>query len=132
MQLWWRRPVRKDAGGVFAPLYGLYEQRLLRQIRTAAAPRHIGLIIDGNRRYGRQFNLNDPADVYMAGADKLDELIDWCIEAGVPAITVWVFSTENHKRAPEEITGIVLYLCSDLASFATGQTFVVDGAQTAH
>ena len=33
---------------------------------------------------------------------------------------------------PEEITGIVLYLCSDLASFATGQTFVVDGAQTAH
>ena len=33
---------------------------------------------------------------------------------------------------PEEITGIVLYLCSDMASFATGQTFVVDGAQTAH
>jgi len=33
---------------------------------------------------------------------------------------------------PEEITGIVLYLCSDLASFATGQTFVIDGAQTAH
>lgn len=33
---------------------------------------------------------------------------------------------------PEEITGIVLFLCSDLASFATGQTFVIDGAQTAH
>ena len=107
MQLWRRRLVRKGAGGVFAPLYGLYEQRLLRQIRTVAAPRHIGLIIDGNRRYGRQYNLNDPADVYMAGADKLDELIDWCIEVGVPAITVWVFSAENHKRAPEEITGIL-------------------------
>lgn len=33
---------------------------------------------------------------------------------------------------PEEITGMVLFLCSDLASFATGQTFIIDGAQTAH
>ena len=33
---------------------------------------------------------------------------------------------------PEEISGIVLFLCSDLASFATGQTFIIDGAQTAH
>lgn len=41
-------------------------------------------------------------------------------------------SPVGRAAAPEEITGIVLYLCSDLASFATGQTFVVDGAQTAH
>jgi NAD(P)-dependent dehydrogenase (short-subunit alcohol dehydrogenase family) len=41
-------------------------------------------------------------------------------------------SPVGRAARPEEITGIVLYLCSDLASFATGQTFVVDGAQTAH
>lgn len=41
-------------------------------------------------------------------------------------------SPVGRAAQPEEITGIVLYLCSDLASFATGQTFVVDGAQTAH
>lgn len=41
-------------------------------------------------------------------------------------------SPVGRAAQPEEITGIVLYLCSDLASFATGQTFVIDGAQTAH
>lgn len=41
-------------------------------------------------------------------------------------------SPVGRAAQPEEITGIVLYLCSDLASFATGQAFVVDGAQTAH
>jgi len=41
-------------------------------------------------------------------------------------------SPVGRAARPEELTGIVLYLCSDLASFATGQTFVVDGAQTAH
>jgi len=41
-------------------------------------------------------------------------------------------SPVGRAAQPEEITGMVLYLCSDLASFATGQTFVVDGAQTAH
>jgi NAD(P)-dependent dehydrogenase (short-subunit alcohol dehydrogenase family) len=41
-------------------------------------------------------------------------------------------SPVGRAAKPEEITGMVLYLCSDLASFATGQTFVIDGAQTAH
>ncbi|MEI9989093.1 MAG: glucose 1-dehydrogenase [Rhizomicrobium sp.] len=41
-------------------------------------------------------------------------------------------SPVGRAAKPEEITGLVLYLCSDLASFATGQTFVIDGAQTAH
>jgi NAD(P)-dependent dehydrogenase (short-subunit alcohol dehydrogenase family) len=41
-------------------------------------------------------------------------------------------SPVGRAAQPEEITGLVLYLCSDLASFATGQTFIIDGAQTAH
>ena len=41
-------------------------------------------------------------------------------------------SPVGRAAQPEEISGMVLYLCSDLASFTTGQTFVVDGAQTAH
>ena len=41
-------------------------------------------------------------------------------------------SPVGRAAKPEEITGLVLYLCSDLAGFATGQTFIIDGAQTAH
>jgi len=51
--------------------------------------------------------LSDPDDIYMAGANKLDDLLDWCIELAVPAITLWVFSTENRKRPLEEVTGIL-------------------------
>ena len=92
---------------VLAPAYRLYEARLLRQVRAHAVPRHVGLILDGNRRYGRQHNLVNARDIYGAGADKLDDLIDWCIELKIPAVTLWVFSTDNLQRNAEEISGIL-------------------------
>ena len=70
-------------------------------------PHHIGLILDGNRRYGRKARIVDPHDIYMAGANKLDDLLEWCITLKIPAITLWVLSTENLKRPREEVTGIL-------------------------
>ena len=78
-----------------APIYRIYERCLLRQVQAFPVPRHIGLILDGNRRYGRHHNLSDPHDIYMAGANKLDELLDWCTELQIQSMTLWVFSTEN-------------------------------------
>src|SRR5262249_53720958 len=92
---------------ILAPLYGLYEQRLLRQVRSLAVPRHVGLILDGNRRYGRQRKVTDPRDVYAVGAKKLDDLLGWCAELGIPAITLWVLSTDNLGRPPEEVSCIL-------------------------
>lgn len=89
------------------PLYQLYEHGLDRQVRAYPVPRHIGLILDGNRRYGRRAYLVDPLDVYTAGANKLDELLEWCITLQIPAITLWVLSTENLKRPREEVNGIL-------------------------
>jgi len=63
-------------------------------------PHHVGLILDGNRRHGKRVHLTDPQDVYMAGANKLDDLLEWCVDLGIPAITLWVLSTENLKRTP--------------------------------
>jgi short-chain Z-isoprenyl diphosphate synthase len=107
MQLWWRRLACQCRSQMLAPIYEVYERRLLHHVRALPVPRHIGLILDGNRRFGRQNNLSDPDDIYMAGANKLDDLLDWCIELAVPAITLWVFSTENRKRPLEEVTGIL-------------------------
>jgi short-chain Z-isoprenyl diphosphate synthase len=90
-----------------SPVYRAYERRLLSQVQAAPVPRHVGLILDGNRRYGQQHNLRDPREIYGAGARKLDDLLDWCAELAIPAITLWVFSTDNFARAPGDVSGIL-------------------------
>jgi short-chain Z-isoprenyl diphosphate synthase len=108
---------------VLGPIYRVYERRLLHQVRAFPVPRHIGLILDGNRRFGRQNNVNDPLDIYMAGANKLDHLLDWCVELDIPAITLWVCSTENLKRPPKDVTSILSAVEKKLKLLAAdGQT----------
>jgi short-chain Z-isoprenyl diphosphate synthase len=107
MQLRWRQLACRCRRHMVAPIYLVYEHRLLRHVRAFPVPRHIGLILDGNRRFGRQNNLSHPDDIYMGGVNKLDDLLDWCIELEFPAITQWVFSTENRKRPPAEVSGIL-------------------------
>ena len=123
MQPWWRELAGRCRGRMLAPLYRFYEHRLLRQVRASPVPRHIGLILDGNRRFGRRYNLSHPDDIYMAGANKLDDLLDWCIELDIPAITLWVFSTQNGKRPPEEVTGILIAIERKLKSLAADREF---------
>jgi len=88
-------------------LYRLYERRLLEQVRAFPLPRHIGIILDGNRRFGRLRKLTSPHEVYSAGAQKLDDLLDWCVALKLEAITLWVLSTDNFDRRPEELSGIL-------------------------
>jgi short-chain Z-isoprenyl diphosphate synthase len=92
---------------LLSPLYRLYERRLLSEVIGFPSPRHIGLILDGNRRYGRRHNMTDPGAIYAAGAEKLDDLLGWCAELSIPAITLWVLSTENFNRRAEEVSGIL-------------------------
>ena len=124
MQLWWRQLVRRCVRQMLTPIYRIYEHRLSRQVRAFPIPSHIALILDGNRRFGQQNNLCHPSDIYMAGANKLDDLLDWCVELTVPAITLWVFSTENRKRPPEEVTGILGAVETKLRSLACDHRFL--------
>jgi short-chain Z-isoprenyl diphosphate synthase len=95
------------AASMLSPFYRLYGYRLLQRVRAHPLPRHIGIILDGNRRHGRYHNLTDPEQIYARGAEKLDDLLDWCVELGIPATTLWVLSTDNLRRTPEEISGIL-------------------------
>jgi short-chain Z-isoprenyl diphosphate synthase len=61
------------------PLYWPYETRLVRQIRTRPVPRHVGTILDRNRRYARKHGLADPRAAYDLGAEKLDDVLGWCL-----------------------------------------------------
>lgn len=84
------------------PLYWLYEKRLLREVKRGPMPRHLGLILDGNRRYARALGLS-PTKGHEFGVQKAYEVLEWCLEMGIKTVTVWVFSTDNFKRPPEEV-----------------------------
>jgi short-chain Z-isoprenyl diphosphate synthase len=99
--------------------YYLYERRLLREIRKRPAPRHVGIILDGNRRHGRSLGLTDHRAIYRLGAQKLDDVLDWCAELGIPAVTLWVFSTDNLQRPPEEVAGIFAAIEAKMAALAS-------------
>lgn len=100
------------------PLYRLYERRLLQEVQKASIPRHIGIILDGNRRYGESHGIRVAREIYDLGARKLDEVLDWCSELAVPAVTLWVFSTDNLDRPVEQISGILAAIEGKLGALA--------------
>jgi short-chain Z-isoprenyl diphosphate synthase len=104
----WRRSLQRWRSIlVTRPIYALYGRRLLAQVLQRPPPRHVGIILDGNRRFGRLSGLVDPLQVYTQGAQKLDDLLDWCGELSIPAVTLWVCSTDNLDRLPDEVAGIL-------------------------
>jgi short-chain Z-isoprenyl diphosphate synthase len=99
-------------------LYRFYGQWLLNQVRAFPLPRHVGIILDGNRRFGRRQNLTSLHEIYSAGAEKLDDLLNWCVDLRLGAITLWVLSTDNFDRRPEELSGILSALENKLKLLA--------------
>lgn len=89
------------------PFYAAYEAYLAAQMHTWHRPHHIGIIMDGNRRFARTLNLGSIINGHEQGAAKLEEVLNWCEEAGVRVMTVWIFSMDNFKRDPEEVTGLM-------------------------
>lgn len=76
------------------------------QLSAGGIPQHVGIILDGNRRYARAHGVQHPETIYRAGAAKLDDVIAWSIGLGIPMITLWVFSLDNLRRSESEVSGI--------------------------
>jgi len=86
------------------PLYWLYERRLLNAVKNNPhLPKHIGIIMDGNRRFARAVGLDVKAG-HDHGAGKARQVLDWCLELGIGHVTLWGFSSDNRGRPPEEVT----------------------------
>ncbi|HET7173557.1 MAG TPA: isoprenyl transferase [Nocardioidaceae bacterium] len=83
-------------------MYGAYERRLLRNLRTDRIPSHIGVMCDGNRRWARASG-EQVEGGYVAGADKIEEFLDWCDQLHVRLVTLWLLSTDNLNRPPEQL-----------------------------
>jgi len=99
-------------------LYYLYGRLLLRQVRGRDVPRHLGIILDGNRRYALERGVPDIREAYALGAEKLDEVLEWCAETGIRAVSLWVFSTDNFHRSATEVSGILSAVESKLIRLA--------------
>lgn len=87
-------------------IYRLYEWWLYRQVINGSIPQHVALILDGNRRWARSRGL-PPWIGHEYGARKVEDLLKWCLELGVPILTLFVFSTENFHRPREEVENLM-------------------------
>jgi len=84
-------------------IYPLYEWRIVRDLDFSKTPHHVGVILDGNRRWAKANpNQGDP-NGHKAGASKIIEFLGWCDEADVRVVTLWLLSTDNFKRSGSEI-----------------------------
>jgi len=86
-------------------VYKLYERRLRAEIGRSSAPDHIGIILDGNRRWAADHG-NDAFFGHEKGAETAENLLDWCREIGIRSVTVYGLSTENLLRSPQEVAEI--------------------------
>ncbi|CAN2176741.1 UppS Undecaprenyl pyrophosphate synthase [Candidatus Nanopelagicaceae bacterium] len=88
-------------------LYPFYEWRIVKDLDFSRTPRHIGVTLDGNRRWAKQNP--DPTDPYghKRGAQKIADLLGWCEETQVEVVTLWMLSTDNFKRSAEEVETLI-------------------------
>ncbi|WP_102127247.1 isoprenyl transferase [Deinococcus planocerae] len=113
------RTAKKTRDAARGALLWGYEQRLARAVRDhGKLPQHLGLILDGNRRFARASGLQRDLG-HSFGADKAHEVLQWCLELGIPAVTIWVLSTDNVSRAPEELAHILALLEREALNLAT-------------
>jgi short-chain Z-isoprenyl diphosphate synthase len=88
--------------GLSDVLYGAYERRLAASLPSDRIPRHVGVILDGNRRWAREAGTTT-AGGHQAGADKIEEFLGWCEDVQVEVVTLWLLSTDNLGRPTAEV-----------------------------
>ena len=82
--------------------YSLYSRRLENDIQSGEMPKHIAIILDGNRRWAKR-NLIMKVEGHFRGADAVEKLLDWCEELNIKIITLYVLSAENLTREDDEL-----------------------------
>ncbi len=89
-------------------LYRLYNRALRAQLAHGPVPRHVAMVMDGNRRWARQMGYDDPSVGHRYGAEHVDAVVGWCAASGVTHVTIFVASTDNlRKRATSEMRSLM-------------------------
>ncbi|MGN6743655.1 MAG: undecaprenyl diphosphate synthase family protein, partial [Amnibacterium sp.] len=101
---------------VRGPAYRLYGRRLRRNLERAPLPRHIAMILDGNRRWARLAGLESAAHGHRAGAAKIVEFAEWVADLRIPVITLYHHSTDNLTGRQSEELEALFTIIGDLAT----------------
>ena len=103
--------------GLRSLVYGAYERSLAGSLDRTRIPRHVGVILDGNRRWAANQG-GSTASGHRAGADKIAEFLGWCQESGVEVVTLWLLSTDNLTRSPNELEPLLRIIEQTVQSLA--------------
>ena len=98
-------------------LYDMYERRLKAELSDAAVPAHIGVILDGNRRWAKSLGAT-ASQGHRAGAGKISEFLQWSDDAGVSIVTLWLLSTDNLSREAGELGELLRIICEAVSLLA--------------
>lgn len=94
-------------------IYRLYERSLEQELRTQDLPKHVAVMLDGNRRWAERNNTGKAATGHAAGASKTIEFLGWCDEVGIQVVTLYLLSIENLKnRAGDELNDLIEIIAS--------------------
>jgi tritrans,polycis-undecaprenyl-diphosphate synthase [geranylgeranyl-diphosphate specific] len=96
-------------------IYRIYEKHLLKEINQFPFPQHIGIILDGNRRWSKIKDM-DKGIGHQMGADIAEDMLNWIYDLGIKITTVYVLSNENLGRDRSELENIYLLLEEKLTS----------------
>lgn len=76
--------------------------KLLDETKQNSMPKHVAIIMDGNRRFAKDLGLKPEAG-HQIGKEKIVEVLEWCFELGIKNLTIYAFSTENFHRSTDEV-----------------------------
>ena len=88
------------------PLYSVYERNLAASIPSERLPHHVGVMVDGNRRWAALMGQTTKHG-HQKGAERSIEFLGWCRELGIDVVTLYMLSTENLKRPASELGDLV-------------------------
>ena len=110
-------------------VYGLYSKLLERGLPSDQMPKHVGVLVDGNRRWAKEQGFDAAGQGHAAGAKKITEFLSWCSELGIAHVTLYLLSTDNliGRKAEEleELIGIIVGLAEELAHIGRWKLQVV-------
>ncbi|GHB13130.1 MULTISPECIES: isoprenyl transferase [Streptomyces] len=89
------------------PIEAVYERRLAATLVGLPRPQHVGIMLDGNRRWARQAGHTDLREGYRAGGAKATEFLDWCTAAGIERVTLFMLSDDNLGRPAEQLGPLI-------------------------
>ena len=107
-------------GPISSLVYRWYAGHLMNEVGSHPPPKHVAMILDGNRRFARSTGLPDPADGYKYGSSKVSEVVGWCDDLSIPVVTLWGLSTDNLERDPSDLGRIFQTVGDRLASLSRG------------